>query len=532
MPSSLASRRSASRLLASTAIPSRRDFLAKLGVGSTAAILGALPIASFAQAAPAPKKGWLTSTDTASEIIWMSATKLAQLIREKKISATEAVQAYIARIEKVNPKINAVVQMCFERALAEAKAADEALAKGIIKGPLHGVPFTIKDSLDTEGVISTGGTVGREFFIPEKDATVVARVRAAGAILLGKTNTPEFTLAGGGIPGISTTANIIYGISKNPYDLKRSTAGSSGGAGAIVAAGGAAFDIGSDYGGSIRMPAHNNGTTGLKPTFGRVARTGHIVDYGGIFDSWQEIGPLARRVEDLNLITGIICGPDDLDAAMVPMPWLDPADVDVAKLRVAYYAANGVADITPETIATVKKAADFFAANGNPVKEDFPKDIIMELEEIRSKISPVSTPGLLKLAEKWGTKAISPTITNRANRPLPTTPELTELLEKQDANRSRLLGWMKGYDIVINPVMPKPAQLLNAGEQPPAKPGSGYVGVHNTSGYPVAVVRAGTSPEGLPIGVQIIGQPWMEDKVLAAAAFLETKTGGWSKPAI
>ncbi len=218
---------------------------------------------------------------------------------------------------------------------------------------------------------------------------------------------------------------------------------------------------------------------------------------------------------------------------MVPMPWLDPAEVDVAKLRVAYYAANGVADITPETIEIVKKAAGFFADNGNPVKEDFPKDIIMELEEIRSKISPVSGPGLLKLAEKWGTKAISPTITARANRPLPSTPELTELLEKQDANRSRLLGWIKNYDIVINPVMPKPAQLLNAGEQPTAnKPGSSYVGVHNTSGYPVAVVRAGTSPEGLPIGVQIIGQPWMEDKVLAAAAFLEGKTGGWSKPAI
>jgi amidase len=522
----------AAKMLAASAVPSRREFLGKLGLGSSAALLAALPVASFGQSVAAPKKGWLTSTDTASEIIWMSATKLAQLIREKKLSSTEAVKAYIARIEQVNPKINAVVQMCFERALAEAQAADAALAKGQLKGPLHGVPFTIKDSLDTEGVISTGGTVGREFFIPEKDATVVARVRAAGAILLGKTNTPEFTLAGGGIPGISTTANIIYGISKNPYDLKRSTAGSSGGAGAIVAAGGAAFDIGSDYGGSIRMPAHNNGTAGLKPTFGRVPRTGHIVDYGGIFDSWQEIGPLARRVEDLNLITGIICGPDDLDAAMVPMPWSDPAEVEVGKLRVAFYAANGVAEITPETVDIVKKAAAFFADNGNPVKEDYPKEIIMELEEIRSAISPVSGPGLLELAKKWGTKAISPTITARANRKLPSTAELTALLEKQDANRSRLLGWIKNYDIVINPVMPKPAQPLNAGEQPRGGPGSSYVGVHNTSGYPVAVVRAGTSPEGLPIGVQIIGQPWMEAKVLAAAAFLEGKTGGWSKPAI
>ena len=204
----------------------RRQFIAKLGLGSTAAFLATLPVASFAQATNAPKKFWRTSSDPATDIIFMSATKLAQLIREKKVSATEAVQAYIARIEHVNCKLNAVVQMCFERALAEAKAADDALAAGKLKGPLHGVPFTIKDSLDTEGVISTGGTVGREFFVPAHDATVVARVRAAGAILLGKTNTPEFTLAGGGIPGVSTTANIIYGITKNPYDLSRSTAGS------------------------------------------------------------------------------------------------------------------------------------------------------------------------------------------------------------------------------------------------------------------------------------------------------------------
>lgn len=517
--------------------PSRRAFLRDLGLGSTAAFVATLPALSFAGESPKPAKGWLTSTDPSDEIIWMSATKLAQLIREKKVSSREAVEAYIRRIETVNLKLNAVVQICFDRARQEAAAADEAIARGQIKGPLHGVPFTIKDSLDTAEVISTGGTVGREFYVPPEDATVVARVRAAGAILLGKTNTPEFTLAGGGITGISTTANIIYGITKNPYDLKRSTAGSSGGAGAIVAAGGAAFDIGSDYGGSIRMPSHNNGTCGLKPTFGRVPRTGHIVDYGGIFDSWQEIGPLARRVEDLNLITGIIAGPDYKDAAMVPMPWNDPAAIEVKSLRVAFYADNGVAEITKETIEAVKKAAGYFGELGCPVKEDLPKDLVFAMDEVRSKLSPAAGPGLMRLAEKWGTKAISPTILQRYKVDLPPTSEFTELLEKQDANRSKLLQWMKGYDIVVNPVMPKPAQVINAGPNAAGgggggKPGSGYVSVHNTSGYPVAVVRAGTSPEGLPIGVQLIGQPWCEDKVLAAAAYLESKTGGWQKPPI
>jgi amidase len=514
---------------------SRRDFLARFGVGSAGALLASLPVLAYGQSVSAPSAGWAVSRDPSTEIIWMSATRLAQLIREKKISAKEAVEAYIARIEAVNAKVNAVVMKCFERARQEAAAADDALAKGQLKGPLHGVPFTIKDSLDTAGVISTGGTVGREFYVPSADATVVARVRAAGGILLGKTNTPEFTLAGGGIPGVGTTANIIYGITKNPFDLTRSTAGSSGGAGAIVSSGGSAFDIGSDYGGSIRMPSHNNGVCGLKPTFGRVPRTGHIVDYGGIFDSWQEIGPLARRVEDLNLIASIIAGPDSKDAAMMPMPWNEPAHVDVKQLRVAYYSVNGVAELTPETIEVVKKVAGFFAESGCPVKEDYPKEIVMELEEVRAKLAPCSGPGVLRLAAKWGTKALSPTLTSRAGVELPDTAELTELLERQDATRSRLLGWMKGYDIVLNPVMPKPAQPINAGTADAAtrgRAGASYVGVHNTSGYPVAVVPAGVSPEGLPIGVQIIGQPWAEDKVLAAAAYVESRTGGWHRPPI
>ena len=141
--------------------------------------------------------------------------------------------------------------------------------------------------------------------------------------MLGKTNTPEFTL--GGLGGISTASNLLYGGSHNPYDLTRSTAGSSGGAGAAVAAGRAAFDIGSDWGGSIRGPAHNNGIAGIKPTSVRVPRTGHIVDYGGIFDLWQQLGPMVRRVEDLELITPLISGPDFRDASCAPAPWLDPA---------------------------------------------------------------------------------------------------------------------------------------------------------------------------------------------------------------
>jgi amidase len=228
---------------------SRRKFFS---MGAAIEAMSAFPKSSVAAVSQPPIP---LSTDATEEPIFMSATKLAELIRKKKISSEELVKAYVDRIEHVNYRLNAVVMECFDRAMKEAKAADQALRKGNTMGPLHGVPMTIKDSFETEGVISTGGTLGHMNYVPKKDATVVARLRANGAILLGKTNTPEFTLAGGGLKGVSTTGNIIYGLSKNPYDLSRGTSGSSGGAGSIIAAGGAAFDVGTDWGGSVRLPA-------------------------------------------------------------------------------------------------------------------------------------------------------------------------------------------------------------------------------------------------------------------------------------
>jgi amidase len=470
----------------------------------------------------------------ADETLFLSAAALARQIRDQKISATEAVRACIARIESVNLKLNAVVHTCFERALREAKEADALLARGRTKGPLHGVPMTIKDSLDTEGVVSTGGTVGRLHYVPKQDATVVARLRAAGAILLGKTNTPEYTLAGGGIPGVNTTANIIYGISRNPYDPTRSTAGSSGGAGAIVAAGGAYFDIGTDWGGSIRGPAHANGIAGIKPTTGRVPRTGHIVDYGGIYDSWQQIGPLARRVEDLILIMPLIVGPDFRDPAILPVPWPDPAKVEVSKLRVAFYAENGVAETSQETKETVRRAARHLEEAGCRIREDLPKDLMMQMEEVRDRLTRADGWTFVRrMSEKWGTKATSPVLLERMKTEPASTAEFTELLERQDELRTRLLQWVQNYDVVLCPTMGRPAQPINFGDNPAARgPGRGYTGLYNSTGWPAAVVRGGTSPDGMPIGVQVVGQPWREDVVLAVAQYLESKTGGWKRPSI
>ena len=203
----------------------------------------------------------------------------------------------------MNGRINAVVQVNGDGALARARELDALLSRGERVGPLHGVPMTVKDSFDTAGLITTAGVTGRAGHVPRDDATVVARLRAAGAVLIGKTNTPELTLS-------FETDNPVYGPTKNPYDLTRSPGGSSGGAAAIIAASGTAFDVGTDTAGSIRVPVHFCGITGLKPTSGRVPRTGHIITFDTALQSLTHVGPLARYVEDLELLLPILAGPD------------------------------------------------------------------------------------------------------------------------------------------------------------------------------------------------------------------------------
>jgi amidase len=480
------------------------------------------------------------STDKTTDIIYMSAARLAELLRAREVSAVEAVEAFIERQLAINDRLNAVVMNSYARARAEAKAADARAVRGDFAGPLHGVPMTIKDSLDTEGVITTGATYGRQQYVPEKDATVVARVRQAGAILLGKTNTPEFTL--GGLGGISTSSNLLYGSSHNPYDLTRSTAGSSGGAGASVAAGLAAFDIGSDWGGSIRGPSHNNGIAGIKPTSVRVPRTGHIVDYGGIFDLWQQLGPMTRRVEDLALITPIISGPDYRDASCAPVPWADPAAVDVTKLRVAWIDDNGATTTATheDTKKTIQAAAGWLQGTAAGVTRDAPTDVLMRLTAARRELTRGDGSAFYKrLADKWGTKNFSPGRVETLKQPAPlTTAEMIKAWEEHDLAKSQMLAWMKSYDVFITPVNARYAQPIDQeadGGGGGGAPGSGwpYTGIFNSTGWPVVVVRCGSSADGkLPIGVQVIAKPWREDLCLAVAAYLETKSGGWQKPPI
>jgi amidase len=454
------------------------------------------------------------------DVIYASATALARAIRAKEISSAEVVHAYLQCIEAVNPQLNAVVQLRAEAAQAEAHAANAALARGQIMGPLHGVPMTIKDSLDTAGVITTGGTTGRAAYVPAQEATVVARLRQAGAILLGKTNTPELTLAG-------ETNNLIYGRTNNPYDLTRTPGGSSGGAAAIVAAGGSPLDIGSDTRGSIRLPAHFTGIAGIKPTSGRVPRTGHIVPWGlGAVDALTQLGPLARYVEDLALILPILAGVEWSDPAVIPMPLGDPQAVPLQGLRVARYTDNGITAVTSDTAAAVHRAATALTEAGAIVYDDRPA-VLERAEALYNTLSDADGRAWVRrLLQQAGTTALHPRLQQRLEnaRPL-SVGDFTALLEEVDRCRSAMLTFFQHYDIILCPVCAFPAPSHGTTLSIPS-----YTGVYNLTGWPGAVVRGGTSPEGLPIGVQIVARPWREDVALAMAQYLEGALGGWQRP--
>jgi amidase len=382
------------------------------------------------------------------------------------------------------------------------------------------VPITIKDSLDTAGVITTGGTTGRATYVPAQDATVVARLRTAGAIVLGKTNTPELTLSG-------ETDNLVYGRTNNPYDLTRTPGGSSGGAGAIIAAGGAPLDIGSDTRGSIRLPAHFNGIAGIKPTSGRVPRTGHIVPWGlGAVDALTQLGPLARYVEDLVLTLPIIAGVDWSDPAIVPMPLGDPQAVPLKGLRVALYTHNGILAATPDTVATIHQAATALTEAGALVHEDRPA-LLERAAELCNTLSAADGQAWVRRLLQWaGTTVIHPRLQRRLEEATPLSVDaFTALLEEVDWLRSAMLAFLQPYDMILCPVCAFPApphgttlSLIS------------YTDVYNLTGWPGAVVRGGTSSEGLPIGVQIVAQPWREDVALAVGQCLEAALGGWQRP--
>ncbi len=457
------------------------------------------------------------------EPILAAAGEMAQAIREREISSAELVEACLERIAKVNPLLNAVVTLREDAARREAVLADERLARGDTIGPLHGVPMTLKDSLDTAGTLTTWGTPGRADFVPQRDATAVARLREAGAVVLGKTNTPELTMG-------FEAHNALFGRTRNPFDPTRTSGGSSGGAAAIVAAGGVPLDLGSDTGGIVRVPAHFCGCAGLRPTSGRVPRTGHAIPFGGLLDGLTTLGPLARDVADLELALGVIAGPDGIDPYVVPAPLRSSADVRIDGLRVAVHTDNGVRPAEPEVAAAVRAAADCLSAVGCRVEERRPPGIEETDDLFRRLLLADGGRFLREILEEAGTDPQTSPLRGLLDAPPVDGGDLSGLVRRWDRFRSRLLGFLAGFDAILCPVSAIVA--CPHGEADRDITAFSYTMTWNLTGWPASVVRSGTTPGGLPIGVQIVAPPWREDVALALARSLEASFAGLPGPSL
>lgn len=462
------------------------------------------------------------------ELLATSATAIARAIRRREVSAEAVVDRHLRRIAAVDPSLGAVVHLTAEPARAQAGAADAALALGEPCGPLHGVPFTVKDAFDTAGTVSTAGTRGRAAHIPVEDATGVARLRAAGAILLGKTNLPELSFG-------FETDNLIHGRANNPYDLSRTPGGSSGGEAAVIAAGGSALGLGSDSGGSLRIPAHFCGIAALKPTAGRVPRTGHYPPALGITGPLWHVGPMARFVEDLALVLPVIAGPDWRDTAVVPAPLGDPDVMDLASLRGAWYTDTGLVRPTADTAEAVRAAAQCLGNAGAGMDEARPAGLERVLEfttALWAADGGAAVRDWLRLAgtAESDTHAMLRGTLDAMRGAAPPAAAAFAKLAELDAYRSSLLAFMQHYDLIVCPVFSTPAVPHGTVDNHLAA--VSYAAVHNLTGWPAVVVRADTAPDGLPIGVQVVARPWREDVALAAARHIEAALGGWRPPPV
>jgi Asp-tRNA(Asn)/Glu-tRNA(Gln) amidotransferase A subunit family amidase len=465
------------------------------------------------------------------ELCWRPATELAGLIRRRKVSPVEVVDAVLDRIDRVNPKLNAYVLITGERARAAAKAAERALMRRSRRlGPLHGVPFSVKDLVATAGVTTTFGTPLFRDNVPTEDAPMVARLQAAGGIMVGKTNTPT-------LGWIGATHNLLFGITRNPWSPDRTPGGSSGGASAAVAAGLAPLAVGTDGGGSIRIPAALAGIFGHKPSFGRIP-----VAPPGAAWSISHIGPMTRTVADAALALQVCAGPDDRDHDSLPAERGDYVAAlrrGVKGLRIAYADDLGFVEaLDPEVAAICAKAARAFRELGcrvEPVKPGWPPigeawlqifvgGIAARLQPYRDRRSEIEA-GLLEMIE-------------RVFRQSPTA--YVQAWFDRLAWQRHPLALFEKYDLLLTPTTPCPA--FPVGLDHPAeiagKPITGYGWVpftypFNATGQPACSVPAGFTKAGLPVGLQIVGRRFDDATVLrAAAAFERARPWTGERPAI
>jgi Asp-tRNA(Asn)/Glu-tRNA(Gln) amidotransferase A subunit family amidase len=469
-----------------------------------------------------------------NDLTFFRAVDMARYIREKKISPIELAEAHLERIGRLNPQLNAFVEVQPERVRREACEAESAVMSGKTPGPLHGVPISIKSSIEVAGMKCEAGTRLRAGIVAKQDAPLVARLRNAGAIVLGSTNTPELLMAW-------ETDNLLYGRTNNPWDLARTAGGSSGGESAAIAAGMSAGGAGSDGGGSIRVPAHFTGICGLKPTPGRIPATGHYPASGGPFALTGVVGPMARTVADLRVLFEVMQGPDDGDTCAAPVPLRWPRDEDVKTLRIGYFEDDGRTPVTPETRSAIQKAGQALQRAGFIV-EQFRPDGLEEAREIWKKFFVKIGGMLIGPMFDRHEREISPILKQflewSAAEPQLTENSLLDAWFRRDGLRARFFAQMRQYPILLCPVAAIPAFRHRErtwkidGKEVQYLDAWSYTEWFNLIGNPAAVVPVTQSPEGLPIGVQIVGRPWEEEQVLSVAAALERECGGWNRPPI
>ena len=468
-----------------------------------------------------------------------TATELTTALRDRQISSRELLAYLLDRAAKLNPELNAIVAWDTDRAQAEAAAADEAAARGEFTGPLHGLPMTVKDTFETRGLVTTSGSPELADYVPQTDAVGVARLRAAGAIIFGKTNTPLFA-------GDIQTYNEVYGRTNNPWDITRTAGGSSGGPAVAVAAGLTPLEFGSDIGGSIRNPAHYNGVFGLKPSWGIVPVRGHIPGPpGSLTDPDVGVaGPLARSVADLRLALGVTAGPLPADAAGWRLD-LDPGPElnDLNGLRIATVFGSG-AEFLP-LAADVRARLESFAAHareaGAHVAEtELPVPLPEGFASWRDRVLPTIGMGLpdeqydqMKQAEDAPGDSPGLLAAKALTSRYRSWMRAGQVRELQREAWARLFA---DHDVVLAPVMPTaafphdtegslPDRVLDIDGVPvPHLVTMAWCGAIGAVLLPVVTVPTGLTPSGLPVGVQVIG-PYLSDlRLLSIANLLTTAT--------
>jgi len=467
-----------------------------------------------------------------SELTFLSAVSMAEQTRQKKLSTVELVEAHLCRIAKLNPKLNAFVQVDAEGARRQARAAEDAVARNDNVGALHGVPISIKSAIDVKGMRCESGTRLRAGIVAARDAPLVSRLRNAGAIILGNTNTPELLMAW-------ETDNLLHGRTNNPWDLSRTPGGSSGGEAAAIASGCSAGGVGSDGGGSIRVPAHFSGICGLKPTPGRIPATGHYPTSVGPFALLGVVGPMARTAADLKVLFEAMQGPDDGDPSAAPVPVRWPSRDDLKKHRIGYFEDDGRTPVTAETRAAVRAAAEALRCAGFVV-EPFRPEGLESARTLWWQFFGIAGGMLLGPLTKGREAELSPILKQFscwvAAEPGHTADTLLDTWIKRDVVRMQILSQMRKYPILLCPVASIPA--FRHGERSWKIDGQAvqyldawsYTEWFNLLGTPAAVIPFGHSNHGLPIGVQIVARPWEEELVLSVAAELEAQRGAWQAP--